>query len=133
MIAFWAIVSLVGYGIFHAGGLVSQFDRWMGTANQVLIDPFPLVGKLKYSTLLAAGVLALVCWGTSRFIHQRPINNLLTDTEAEMQKVTWPTWAEVTQGTFAVTVMVAILFVFLTGVDLLLIQVIRMLMPGSAT
>jgi len=133
MIAFWAIVSLVGYGIFHAGGFVSQLDRWMGAANQTLIDPFPLVGKLKYSTLLAAALLGLVCWGTSRFIHQRPINNLLTDTEAEMVKVTWPTWNEVTQGTLAVTAMVAILFVFLTGVDLLLIQVIRMLMPGSAS
>ena len=49
-----------------------------------------------------------------------------------MQKVTWPTWGETWQGTMAVTAMVAVLFVFLTAVDLGLLKVLSMLMAGGA-
>lgn len=131
MIAFWAVTALIAYGIFHAGGLVTLLDRWLGGSNRILIDPFPLVGKLKYSTLIGGGLLALTCFLANRIILQPRINQLLTDTEAEMVKVTWPTWPEVIQGTFAVTGMVLVLFAFLTCVDLLLVNVMTMLMPGS--
>lgn len=131
MIAFWAVAALLAYGIFHAGGLVTLLDRWMAGSNRTLIDPFPLVGKLKYSTLVGGALLAAGCFLANRLVMQPRINQLLTDTEAEMVKVTWPVWPEVVQGTLAVTGMVLVLFTFLTCVDLLLVNVMTLLMPGS--
>ncbi|MBX3461881.1 MAG: preprotein translocase subunit SecE [Planctomycetes bacterium] len=49
-----------------------------------------------------------------------------------MQKVTWPTWGEAWQGTMAVTVMVVVMFVFLSVVDLLLLKAMQMLTGGAA-
>jgi preprotein translocase SecE subunit len=132
MFAFWAIVLLVAYGCFHGGGLSDQLDRWMGDSNRVLIDPFPLLKTLKISTLIALGVLTVVALLVHRVLSRPRIADTLIETEAELQKVTWPTWAEAWQGTMAVTVMVLILFLFLTVVDYSLIQVMLMLMGGSA-
>lgn len=132
MIAFWAVMLLAIYGCFHGGGLVDVLDRWMADSNPVLIDPFPLVGRLRVSTCIAFGVVlltALVAYG----LLQRPrIADTLIETEGEMQKVTWPTWGEAWQGTIAVTVMVVVLFLFLSVVDLLLLKAMTMLSRGSA-
>ena len=65
-------------------------------------------------------------------ILNRPrVADALIETEAELVKVTWPTWSEAWQGTVAVTTMVVVLFVFLTVVDLSLIKAMMMLMGGS--
>lgn len=131
MFAFWALVLLVAYGCFHGGGLADLLDRWM-PQSEPLIDPFPILKTLKYSTLVALAVLAIVSFAIYRFLNRPKIADTLIDTEAELQKVTWPTWGEAWQGTMAVTVMVVILFVFLTLVDASLIQVMLMLMGGGA-
>lgn len=131
MLAFWAVTLLFAYGIFHSSGLVTLMDRWLGDANATLIDPFPLVGKLRVSTLIGAGLLGLCCLTLQGLLNRPKLADVLIETEAEMHKVTWPGWPEVVQGTFAVTGMVIVLFVFLTGVDLLLAKVMTMLMPGG--
>lgn len=131
MFAFWAIVLLVAYGCFHGGGLADVLDRWLGASNTVFVDPFPILKTLKTSTLVAAGVLAVVGFVVYRVLNRPRIADTLIETEAELQKVTWPTWGEAWQGTVAVTAMVVILFVFLTLVDLGLIQVMLMLMGGA--
>lgn len=131
MLAFWAITLLLAYGIFHSSGLVTMLGRWMGASDQSLIDPFPLVGKLRTSTLIGAGILIVVVGLVHRILNRPYLADLLIETEAEMQKVTWPAWGEVVQGTIAVTGMVAVLFLFLTGVDLLLAKVMWMFVPGG--
>jgi len=132
MLAFWALVLLVAYGCFHGGGLVSLLDHAMGASNQVLIDPFPLVGTLKVSTCIALGVLLAVALLIHYLLNRPKIADALIDTEGEMQKVTWPTWGEAWQGTVAVTVMVVVLFVFLTVADLLLGQAMQLLTGSGA-
>ncbi len=132
MFAFWALVLLVAYGCFHGGGLTDQLDRWMGDSNSTLVDPFPILKTLKTSTLIALGVLAVIALAIHRFLAKPRIADTLIETEAELQKVTWPTWPEAWQGTLAVTVMVLILFLFLTVVDYSLSQVMLMLMGGGA-
>ena len=132
MVAFWALVLLVSYGCLHGGGLVDLLDGWMGASNQVLVDPFPILKTLKVSTVIALGVIAVVALAVHRILNKPKIADTLIDTEAELQKVTWPTWGEAWHGTMAVTVMVLILFVFLTLVDLSVIQVMLMLMGGGA-
>lgn len=132
MLAFWALVLLVAYGCFHGGGLSDLLDGWMGESNSTFIDPFPILKTLKTSTLIALGVLAVVAFAIHRILNGAKIADTLIETEAEMHKVTWPTWGEAWQGTMAVTVMVLILFVFLTVADYGIIQVMMLLLGGGA-
>jgi preprotein translocase SecE subunit len=132
MLSFWAILLLVAYGCFHSGGLVSVLDRSMGESNPVLIDPFPLLGRLRVSTCIVLGVMLLAGIATYTLLHRPKLADVLIDTELEMQKVTWPTWGEAWQGTMAVTVMVVVLFLFLSMVDLLLLKAMQMLTGGGA-
>ncbi len=133
MLAFWAVTLLMAYGIFHSGGLASILSRWIGASDSVLIDPFPLVGKLKSSSLVAMGILAAICFVTHQILNRPQVADLLINTETELHKVTWPGWNEVVQGTIAVTGMVVVLFAFLTAVDLLLIQVMSLLISGGTS
>ncbi|MBL8729663.1 MAG: preprotein translocase subunit SecE [Planctomycetes bacterium] len=132
MLSFWAILLLAAYGCFHSGGLVSVLDRYMGESNPVLIDPFPLLGRLRVSTCIVLGLMLLVGIVTYASLHRPKIADVLIDTELEMQKVTWPTWGEAWQGTMAVTIMVVVLFLFLSVVDLLLLKAMQMLTGGGA-
>lgn len=131
MFAFWACSLLVAYGCFHGGGLSDLMDGWMGDSNKILIDPFPILKTLKVSTCIALGFLALVGVVLHVALNRPRIADALIDTEAELMKVTWPTWGEAWQGTVAVTAMVLVLFVFLTIVDLSLIKAMLMLMGGA--
>jgi preprotein translocase SecE subunit len=132
MLAFWALTCLFAYGCFHGGGLVTVLDRWMEGSNPVLIEPFPLVQKLRVSTLVAIGVVLAIAFAIHVTLSRPKIADALIETEAEMQKVTWPTWSEAWSGTMAVTGMVIVLLVFLTGVDLILLKGIMMLIGGSS-
>jgi preprotein translocase SecE subunit len=131
MFAFWALLLLMAYGCFHAGGLADLLDGWMGDSNPTFIDPFPILKTLKLSTCITLGLLVVIGLVIHAVLARRRIADALIGTEEELGKVTWPTWAEAVQGTVAVTVMVLVLFVFLTLVDLGLIQVLGMLMGGG--
>jgi preprotein translocase SecE subunit len=131
MAAFWALLSLAAYGCFHGGGLSDLFENWLGASNQVFIDPFPILKTLRTSTLLALGALAAVAFAIHRILTRPRVADALIETEAELMKVTWPSWGEAWQGTLAVTAMVVILFAFLTVADLGLIKVMLMLMGGA--
>jgi preprotein translocase SecE subunit len=131
MAAFWALLSLAAYGCFHGGGLSDLFENWLGASNQVFIDPFPILKTLKTSTLLALGALAAVAFAIHRILNRPRVADALIETEAELMKVTCPSWGEAWQGTLAVTAMVVILFAFLTVADLGLIKVMLMLMGGA--
>ncbi len=132
MLAFWALTLVTAYGCFHAGGLANVLARWMADSDRVLIDPFPLLGTLRISTCIAIGVLVVTAYVVHAILNRPKIADTLIETEVEMQKVTWPTWGEVVQGTIAVTSMVVVLFGFLTVVDLLLAQGMKMLFGGVA-
>ena len=120
MFAFWAIVLLVAYGCLHGGGLSDQVDRWMGDANSTLVDPFPILGTLKTSSLIALGVLAVAALVVYRILNKPRIADTLIETEAELHKVTWPTWKEVWITTAMVLVMVALTSVFFLLTDLVI-------------
>lgn len=131
MIAFWGIVLLVAYGCFHGGGLVTVLDGWLGQSNTTFVEPFPLLGALKTSTLIALGVVAVTMWIVHRVTTAPRVATALVETELEMQKVTWPTWPETWVGTMAVVCTVLVLFLFLTVVDLVLTEVLGSIWGGS--
>lgn len=131
MVAFWGLVLLVVYGCFHGGGLVTVLDGWLGENNKAYVDPFPLLGSLKTSTLIALAVTLVSGFAFYRILNRPRIADTLIETEAEMAKVTWPTWPETWSGTMAVVGMVLVLFVFLTLVDLALLKVMGSLWGGA--
>jgi preprotein translocase SecE subunit len=131
MVAFWGLVLLVAYGCFRGGGLVTVLDGWMGDSNATYVDPFPLLGSLKTSTLLALGVLFVHAVFVHKFLGSPKVDKTLTETELEMQKVTWPTWPDTWNGTVAVAFLVGLLLVFLALVDFLLVSIMRGMWGGG--
>ena len=132
MVAFWGLVILVGYGCFHGGGLVTVLDGWLGANNTTFVDPFPLLGALKTSTLVALGLLLFAGFTLHRILSRPKVADALIETEEELHKVTWPTSPETWSGTLAVMGMVLVLFLFLTVVDALLLTVMHSLWGGTA-
>jgi len=131
MVAFWGLVILVGYGCFHGGGLVTVLDGWLGANNTTFVDPFPLLGALKTSTIAALGVTLFAGFTLHRILSRPKVADALIETEEELHKVTWPTWPETWSGTLAVMGMVLVLFLFLTVVDALLLTVMHSLWGGT--
>jgi len=132
LVAFVGLVMLVGYGCFHGGGLVTTLDGWLGDGNATYVDPFPLLGSLKTSTVIALGVAAFTAFVIHSILNRPRVADSLIETEEEMHKVTWPTWPETWNGTMAVVGMVLVLFVFLTVVDVVLLEVFGRLWGGGS-
>ena len=131
MFAFWALFLLVAFGCFHGGGLSDLVAGWIGDSDQTYVDPFPILGTLKTSTCIALGAWLLIGFCISRILNRKRIANALIDTEAEMQKVTWPTWVETWHGTIAVAAMVVVLFIYLFLVYLGLAKAMMLLLAGG--
>ena len=53
----------------------------------------------------------------------------LSEVRAEYRKVTWPSQKEAMAGTIGVVVLVLIMTLVLSGVDLILSQLIRLVLP----
>ena len=132
LVAFVGLVMLVGYGCFHGGGLVTTLDGWLGDGNTTYVDPIPLLGSLKTSTVIALGVAGFSAFVIHRILNRPRVADSLIETEEEMHKVTWPTWPETWNGTMAVVGMVLVLFVFLTVVDVVLLEVLGRLWGGGS-
>jgi preprotein translocase subunit SecE len=54
----------------------------------------------------------------------------LTDVRAEFDKVTWPNWEELKGQTNVVLVVSVILAIFVWGVDQILNQLVKILLPS---
>ena len=133
MVAFWGIVLLVAYGCFRGGGLVTVLGGWLGDSDQTYVDPFPLLGTLKTSTVIAIAFVVVVGFLVHRFLSRPKIAKTLAETESEMHKVTWPSWPDTWNGTLAVAVMVGVLLLFLTVTDLLLVTFMRGVWGGGGS
>lgn len=131
MVAFWGLVLLFAYGCFRGGGLVNVLDGWLAAWNRPLIDPFPLLGTLKVTSVICLVLVALVGFAIHRILNRPRVATALAETELEMEKVTWPSWPDTWNGTVAVAVMVVILLLFLGVIDLILIWVMRTFWGGS--
>jgi len=53
----------------------------------------------------------------------------LMEVRTEFRKVTWPTQKEATAGTIGVLIVIALITIVLSGVDLVLGQVMRFVVP----
>lgn len=132
LVAFAGLVTLVCYGCFRGGGLVTVLDGWLGANNTTYVQTFPLLGSLKTSTVISLALAGIAAFVIHRILNRPRVADSLIETEEEMSKVTWPTWPETWSGTMAVVGMVLVLFVFLTIIDVVLIQVLGKLWGGTS-
>lgn len=95
---FFALVALIGIGAY-------ELMVYLKTDNQV---------TLAYS--LFAGILLVGGWISYRAVNLPQFADFLIAVEAEMYKVTWPTWDDVVRATIVVIVvmfsMALMLFLF---------------------
>ncbi len=119
MVAFWALFLLLGYGCIREAGLVQSLRSWMGVRqSDAWVDPFPILGRLDMPMAVALGVLAVGGFALYRWLAAPKVADLLIDTEGELRKVTWPTFADTWKGTLAVVVTVAFMLLYLTTADM---------------
>jgi preprotein translocase SecE subunit len=133
MAAFWGLFLLLGYGCIRPAGLVQTVRSWilsMGGRDLAApwMESFPILGRLDLATVISVGVLALGGLLLYIWLNRPKVADMLIDTEGELRKVTWPTFADTWKGTLAVVFTVAFMLVYLTGADLAIHTVMRMIM-----
>jgi preprotein translocase SecE subunit len=117
MFSFWALFLLVGYGCF--GDLVITLRGWIGQSDP-WVEELPLLGDVDLAMAISIGILVVSGLVIHRLLNRPKSVDMLIETEAEMRKVTWPSFAETWTGTLAVILTVAVLFVYLFTSDLVL-------------
>lgn len=117
MAAFWGLFLLAAYGIL--GGLVHTLNGWLGRAG-VDVKPWtkiPILGDFGIGALSCLILQVLLGWLLYRFLNRPKIADTLIETEAELRKVVWPSWADTWAGTMAVVVTVVVLLAYLAAAD----------------
>jgi preprotein translocase SecE subunit len=129
--AFWVLALLYMYGCMSLHQTLSGFvDR----LNEPLLGSLPILGwRLTGSFLISAllflsGFYGLWSW------HQTPkVADLLIETEAELQRVTWAKMPDVINSSIVVIIFVLFLMAFLAGADIVLSRIFGYILTGSAS
>ena len=130
MTAFWSVFLLVGYGGLRS--LLPTLRSWFPSWGEDWSEPLPLIGEVDLAKIVVLVVLAASAIIIYRFLERPKIADLLIDTEAEMRKVTWPTFGETWRGTIAVALTVAVLLFYLFAADYVLAAILPQLMGSTA-
>jgi len=128
------MAALLGYGCFRLGQtLLDLRFSWAAWLRTVWIEEMPVVEW----AVTPAAVLALVTFlvglaSIQMFLNRPKVADLLVETEAELRKVTWPTFKDTASASLVVLLTVAILFALLGVYDIVLGQVIDFLLYRGA-
>ena len=80
---------------------------------------------------ISLGIVGAIGFTLYRLLNRPRVADMLIDTEGELRKVTWPTFADTWKGTLAVVVTVTFLLVFLTTADLAINYAIQWVLERS--
>lgn len=113
---FLALGALAWYGASSFHGFLSW--DWAQTSLGFTIPVVNVAVTVGFvvATLVFFAMLLGLRWG----INYPRAAELLIDTEAEMKRVTWPSWPETLNGSIVVIVTVVALLVVLAGADFVL-------------
>jgi len=117
----------IGLGVILVAGVWKLYDNLKGLSN-----PWARFG-------IPALVLGALAWVLIRIMHYPPFADFLIATEAEMNKVSWTSRADLHRATVVVLLTVLIMTFFLFGVDFIWswllerLHILRFAMPGSET
>ena len=125
MAAFWSLAILIFYGCYSLREELAM--RFLGADNKPRLGQpifglrVPVVGvEVTPALLIATVVFAASIVALHRWQQKPKVADLLIETEAEMRKVTWPTFSEAVNSSLVVIVCVVFLMAFLAGADWLL-------------
>jgi preprotein translocase subunit SecE len=74
---------------------------------------------------IVGAIIAVGAWLAFRIINHPPFAEFLIDVEAEMTKVTWPSWAELQRATVVVLATMFIFSILLFGYDIIWTKVLE--------
>ncbi|MHC4077837.1 MAG: preprotein translocase subunit SecE [Planctomycetota bacterium] len=122
MASFWGLFLLAGYGLL--GGFIHVLNGWLAywDVNTTKWTTIPILGDFGIGATIALGLQLLVGFLIYRFVNRPRVADMLIETENELRKVVWPSWADTWAGTMAVVVTVAVLLIYLAAADWLYIQ-----------
>jgi preprotein translocase SecE subunit len=83
----------------------------------VLAENLPLIGSLTIMKLISAAAFLVGLLLLHLILNRPAAADLLIDTEQEMRKVSWPSWAEVKSATGIVVVVTFVMGLSLFGFD----------------
>jgi hypothetical protein len=109
MASFWGLFLLIGYGLL--GGFIHVLNGWLAywDVNTTKWTTIPILGDFGIGATIALGLQLLVGFLIYRFVNRPRVADMLIETENELRKVVWPSWADTWAGTMAVVVTVAVL------------------------
>lgn len=118
-IAFFGLMVFVLWGARELGRWLSDF-KWfkqtLGIDFELPYYEIPLtIGVLISLVVMVGGSIWLF-----RFLNGERMGSLLIETEGEMKRVSWPSWADTRQSTSIVMIFVIAVAVYLTGIEVIL-------------
>jgi preprotein translocase SecE subunit len=130
MAAFWSLAILIFYGCVSLHEELKS--RFTALGKPILGIRIPVLGMdVTPALLISAVVLAAALFFLNRWQQTPKVADLLIETEVEMRKVTWPTFAEALNSSVVVIVCVVFLMAFLAGADWVLGQWTTRLLTGG--
>jgi preprotein translocase subunit SecE len=125
-LTFFAIAATAAIGAWRLSEI--QFGRWLvPEAAQEFLSP-----TIFARYLLPTAVLALGAWAAFRIVNIPRFADFLISVEAEMNKVSWPSRAELWRASMVVLVVIFLLSAILFGYDFVLRMVVRWLLGVEA-
>lgn len=119
--AFWILALLYLYGCMALNQTLAGF---VDALSEDVLGTVPILGWRLTGAFMISGLLFLAGFYLLWAWHQTPkIADLLIDTEAELQKVTWAKMPEVINTSLVVIGFVLFLMAFLAGADIVLSRV----------
>ena len=130
--AFWLGEGMIFFGCFALSGTLEGFSGAMRAPVTEAFTELPLLGlRLNYALLVAAAVFVAGSVTWVRWLGRERIADHLIEVEGEMRKVTWPTFAEASNSSIVVIVMVLILMGFLALSDFVLGEMFEVILWGQ--
>jgi preprotein translocase SecE subunit len=111
------VSAYVLVGILVAFGAWRFHAAWNVVGQGVLAENVPLIGALTWYKIAAVAVLLIGLLLMHLVLNGPKLADLLIDTEQEMRKVSWPSWAEVKSATVVVVIVTFVMGGSLFGFD----------------
>lgn len=130
--AFWLGEGMVFFACYALSGTLEGFSGGMRSAVSEGFSELPLLGvRLSPAFLVAATVFLVGSYLWIRWLGRERIADHLIEVEGEMRKVTWPTFAEASNSSIVVIVMVLILMGYLALSDFVLGEIFQFVLWGQ--
>ena len=129
MAVFWATAALTLFGCTSLHTVLSS--SFESLASPIAGIRIPIVGiDVTGAFLITTGLLVVLVFIANKYLERPKSADLLIDTEAELKKVSWPTFEEVINSSVVVIVFVLILMGYLAGTDYLLGNIFTRILLG---